>query len=80
MAYACRNKGWDVTVCDRDDDALTRMKNDIYPSRYGEWDESIKLSRNTSEIQAEYFDVVIIGTPPESHVSLALKELKCYND
>jgi predicted dehydrogenase len=79
LAYACRNKGWDVTVCDRDDDALTRMKNDIYPSRYGEWDESIKLSRNTSEIQAEYFDVVIIGTPPESHVSLALKELKYFN-
>jgi predicted dehydrogenase len=79
LAHACRNKGWDVTVCDRDDDALTRMKNDIYPSRYGKWDESIKLSRDASGMQTKYFDVVIIGTPPESHVPLALKELKYFN-
>ena len=43
LSYACRNKGLDVTVCDIDESALSRMKNDIYPSRYGKWDNEIVL-------------------------------------
>ena len=43
LAHACCSKGWDVTLCDIDTDALKRTENDIYPSRYGLWDDKIKL-------------------------------------
>jgi len=75
LTYACRNKGWQVTICDNDDKALERTKNDIYPTRYGIWDESIKLI-NTKVSDSEKFDLVIIGTPPETHASIALDVLK----
>jgi len=75
MAYACRKLDWDVTICDIDEAALDRTKNDIYPSRYGSWDSNIKLALN-SEVETENFDVVIIGTPPDTHISIAINELK----
>ena len=34
----------DVFVTDIDSEALNRMKNEIYPSRYGKWNDSIQLS------------------------------------
>ena len=43
LANASRVLGWDVTVCDVDEVPLNRMKNEIYPGRYGKWDEGIKL-------------------------------------
>ena len=75
LAHACRSKNWDVTVCDIDPDALARMKNDIYPSRYGAWDRSIKLT-TPEQLEGHHFDLVIIGTPPTSHMSIAIKELE----
>ena len=72
LSNACRKKGWSVHVCDKDPEALIRMKNDIYPSRYGHWDENIKLSLNSEIDMDSYFDIVIIGTPPESHIPIAL--------
>ena len=44
LAHAARALGWDVTLCDIDDAALKRTKNEIYPSRYKRWDNKIKLS------------------------------------
>jgi len=79
LSNACRKKGWSVHVCDRDPEALIRMKNDIYPSRYGHWDENIKLSLNSEIDMDSYFDIVIIGTPPESHIPIALSELESRN-
>ena len=75
LAHACRNKNWDVAVCDIDSDALTRMREDIYPSRYGAWDESIELA-TVEELEGRTFDLIIIGTPPTSHMSIAIKELE----
>jgi predicted dehydrogenase len=75
LAYACRSKGWDVTLCDIDTEALKRTKNDIYPSRYGLWDEKIKLL-HVSELKPIEYDLVIIGTPPDTHIKLALKVLR----
>lgn len=75
MAFACRKLNWEVTICDIDSAALERTKNDIYPSRYGSWDSEIKLALN-SEIKNENFDVVIIGTPPDTHIAIAVEELK----
>ena len=39
LAQASRRMGWSVDMCDIDDEALIRAKNEIYPARYGSWDE-----------------------------------------
>ncbi len=77
LAYACRSKGWDVTLCDIDAEALRRAKNDIYPSRYSLWDDKIKLL-HVDELKPKKYDLVIIGTPPDTHVDLALEVLMDY--
>jgi predicted dehydrogenase len=51
------------------------MKNDIYPKRYGRWDDSIQLF-NTERAPVGEFDLIFIGTPPNSHLPLALEALK----
>lgn len=75
IANACRVLGWNVLLCDIDEAALERTKNDIYPSRYGKWDEAIKLS-TVNEAPQEGFDVIVIGTPPDIHMTLALEAVK----
>jgi len=75
LAHACRSKGWDVTLCDIDADALKRTRNDMYPSRYGQWDDKIKLL-HVSELKPNKYDLIIIGTPPDTHISLALEVLR----
>ena len=75
LAHACRRKGWDVLICDIDPEALNRTRTSIYPDRYGAWDESIKLCTLKDAPQMDY-DLEIIGTPPDSHVSLAIDILK----
>ncbi len=72
-AYACLKKGWKITIVDNDPEALVRMKNEIFPSRYGYWDKNIILN---SKDPSDYFDIVIIGTPPQSHLNIAIKNLK----
>lgn len=69
LAQASRRMGWDVTVVDIDEAALDRMKNDVYPSRYGRWDEAIKLFKSGQEPMGNY-DIIFIGTPPDSHLKL----------
>ena len=75
LAHASRRLGWDVTVCDLDPKALTRMKEEIYPTRYGLWDSAITLRTNT-ETSVGGFDLICIGTPPDHHLSLALQSLR----
>ena len=75
LAHASRRLGWAVTVCDLDPKALMRMKEDIYPSRYGHWDTAITLSVN-AEAPVGDFDLICIGTPPDHHLSLALQALR----
>lgn len=75
LAHGCRQQGWAVTMCDLDPAALERTRNDIYPGRYGEWDQGIELVRPEA-VADQTFDVVIIGTPPDTHVRLALAELE----
>ena len=74
LAQACRRMGWDVAVVDRDPEALKRMKEAIYPSRYGRWDERIEL-RTSSEEPRGGFDIICIGTPPDVRVNLAIRAL-----
>src|SRR5580704_4651494 len=74
-ARACREMGWDVTVVDTDPAALERMKNDIYPKRYGAWDESIQLVTADKQPRGG-FDVVYFGVPPHVRLKLAQEVLK----
>ena len=71
LANAARRLGWHVTLCDIDPSALARAKNDIYPSRYGEWDPAIELYSMADAPQSVY-DLIAIGTPPDVHVDLAI--------
>ena len=75
LAHAARTLNWEVVVCDVSRDALVRMKEQIYPERYGEWDPAIELHTNDSCPQGA-FDLICIGTPPEHHLPLALQALK----
>ena len=70
LAHAARVKGWDVLLTDVDPEALRRAREDIYPDRYGEWDPEIQLA-DSQEAIGELADVVFIGTPPDSHLTLA---------
>ena len=75
LAYACRNKGWNVLICDIDQQALERTKNDIYPSRYQRWDEEIRLIP-LDQVPMTSYDIVFIGTPPDSHIPIAIDILE----
>jgi len=70
LAQASIRMGWNVDICDIDEDALTRTKNDIYPSRYGSWNNDIGLYK-FSEVPIGGYDLIVIGTPPDSHMELA---------
>ena len=71
MAHACRKIGYDVYITDIDNKALIRMKEKIYPSRYGKWDKEIKqIDYKFIKNQNKKFDLVIIGTPPKSHIDI----------
>lgn len=75
LAHAARQLGWEVVVCDIDSAALRRMEREIYPARYGAWDPAIRLCLN-AQAPAGGFDLIAIGTPPESHIPLALRTLE----
>src|SRR4051812_48086705 len=75
LSQAARRMGWSVTVVDRDQAALDRMKHDIYPTRYGKWDESIKQYVAGTEPKGGY-DIIMFGTPPDVRIPLALLALK----
>ena len=76
LTYACRQKGWHVDLTDIDPIALERTKTKIYPDRYGSWDRSICLLTDVD--RREVYDLVIIGTPPDTHIDLALNVLSSH--
>jgi len=75
LANASRTLNWSVNVLDIDPKALKRMRDEIYPSRYGSWDESINLINDINDLKKTP-QFVIIGTPPDSHLKLAMKALE----
>ena len=74
LAHAARTLGWSVVLCDVDDAALDRTRDDIYPARYGSWDDGITLA-TSADAPRGGFDLIAIGTPPDSHVDLAIDAL-----
>jgi len=75
LSHAARQLDWTVDICDLDPAALTRAKEMIYPERYGQWDEAIGLF-TASEVPIGGYDLICIGTPPDSHLDLAMKALE----
>lgn len=72
LSNAARQLNHDVQVVDINEEALIRMKEQIYPLRYGEWDRQIdQVTYEQAIISKEYFDYIFIGTPPSSHIELA---------
>jgi len=74
IAHAARTRACRVTLTDCDPRALARARDEIYPGRYGAWDPAIFLKETRDAID-DPADVVFIGTPPDSHVALALETL-----
>lgn len=74
LANAARRLGCDVVVCDISQSALDRMHREVYPSRYGKWDDAIQLHL-LADAPAGGFDLICIGTPPDSHMRLAQQAL-----
>ncbi len=70
LAHASRSLGWAVIMCDVDQAALDRTRDEIYPSRYGAWDKAIELYL-VDNAPKERFDVIVVGTPPDSHLPIA---------
>lgn len=75
LANASRRLGWHVDICDIDPKALERTRNDIYPARYGSWDSEIGLY-HSDDVPMGGYDYIFVGTPPDSHLPLALAALK----
>lgn len=74
LAQAARRMEWDVLVVDKDPEALKRMKEDIYPTRYGAWDDAIEFA-TLGEEPGGGFDIIFIGTPPDVHLEQAIASL-----
>ncbi|MFQ5416352.1 MAG: Gfo/Idh/MocA family protein [Myxococcota bacterium] len=71
LAHASRSLGWQVAICDIDPAALERARTEIYPARYGRWDESIELY-TAADAPKSVYDLIVVGTPPDAHVDLAI--------
>lgn len=75
LSQAARRTGWSVCVVDADPKALARMREEIYPARYGAWDNAIK-QYTPNRAPKGGFDLICIGTPPHVRMALALEALK----
>lgn len=74
LSHAACRLGWSVDLIDIDDAALRRTRDEIYPARYGRWDDAIRLFDSVTAPRGGY-DIVLIGTPPDSHIPLAIDAL-----
>ena len=61
--------------CDIDNEALIRMRDDLYPGRYGKWDEEIVLT-SVDEAPRGGFDLIAVGTPPDVHIPVAVEAIE----
>ncbi len=74
MSYACSKLNHKVFVTDISKNALLRMKNLVYPKRYGNWNKNISLINYEDVFSLKInFDLVILGTPPITHYNLFIK-------
>jgi predicted dehydrogenase len=75
LANGFINSGFDVQITDNDPTAIKRMQHDIYPSRYGKWDNRITII--SPEDYSNYdTDVLVIGTPPNTHLEIVNQQIE----
>ena len=70
MANASLKLKKKVFVTDKNPKAIFRMKNHIFPKRYGKWDNRIGIINFNNVFKQKEFDLIIIGTPQNTHLSL----------
>ncbi len=75
LSHAARHLGWSVDLVDIDPAALARARDEIYPARYGKFDSAIGLYTSDQAPKGGY-DLILVGTPPDSHMQLALSALE----
>lgn len=74
MAHAARKLKLNVYITDIRNHSLILMKKVVYKKRYGAWDNNIKVIEYKNVFNLKnYFDLIIIGTPPKSHIKVFLK-------
>ena len=74
LSHAARRLGWRVDLCDVDGAALRRAREEIYPGRYGAWDDAIRLF-DVADAPCGNYDLIIVGTPPDTHLPIALEAI-----
>lgn len=74
LANACQMLGSRVVVYDVCEVALVRFRSELYPSRYGSVPKDVSLINSVPH--AEKFDAVLIGTPPDTHLTILHNELE----
>ena len=71
MTNACIKLGHEVFITDIKYSALVRMKKKIFINRYGYWNKKINIVKyNDVEKLKNLYDLVILGTPPGTHLDL----------
>ena len=78
ICFAFRKIGAKVTLTDASNESLLRTKNIIYKKRYGKWDNSIKLLKEKNDFSK--YDLIIISTPPSTHINLLNKNINNSNN
>ena len=80
IAFAFKNFASKIIMTDISKEALLRAKKKIYINRYKKWDQNIKqiIEGSKKEIN-EFYDVIIISTPPKSHINLLKYNVKKSN-
>ena len=77
--FAARERNFEVVVVDPNPDALKRFETEIYPQRYGYFDEEVTLTTSRASLPQDYLEVAtwVIGSPPDTHHTLLEEATKC---
>ena len=78
IAYAFSKMPVKIIQTDLNLAALKRSKFEIYKKRYKEWPKNIS-QKLEGKVDKQYYDAIIISTPPASHLNLIKKHLNFSN-
>ena len=78
IAYAFSKLPVEITQTDLNLAALKRSKFEIYKKRYKEWPKNISQKIEEKK-DKQFYDAIIISTPPASHLGLIKKHLNFSN-
>lgn len=74
FTYAATRMGWSVDLVEIDAEARKRFP-ELHEKRYGPVGDDVQLYASGEELKGDY-DVILVGTPPDSHFEIAKRELK----